>query len=266
MNNVVTFYRKQPKSITVNGETIDDEAIEAAAAQFADSPKPREAAARALVARAVLRQRAAALRIEADDEEAAIEALLEREVTLPPVTDDEVRRYFDGNRQKFRSGDLFEVRHILFDTVAAADAKALVQKGEAALLQLKSDPSWFERIAKEESACSSGKLGGSLGQLAAGSVVPEFWAALVGFGKAGLLPHLIETRFGHHIVLIDRCAIGEALPFEAVETRVRNFLTGRLEQLTYQQYVALLIEQAEITGIDLGDQRPPPAGPGLPMA
>lgn len=265
MDNIVTFYKKHPTAITVNGEPIRDDEIEAAMAQFADARKPREAAARALAVRALLRQRAAALRIDADDEEAAIEKLLQQEVPVQPVSEEEIRRYFDGNRQKFRSGDLFEVRHILFDTTGDGDNRAAVQKADAALLHLKSNPECFPEVARDESVCSSAKIGGALGQLSPGSVVPEFWAALVGFGKTGMLPHLVETRFGHHIVLIDHCAMGEALPFEAVQGKIREYLTGRLEQLNHQQYVAQLIEHAQITGIDFGDQRPQPAGPGLPL-
>lgn len=265
MNQIVTFHRNGPPRITVNGERISDEALEAAVAEFADAPKPREAAARALVVRTLLRQRAAALGIEADSEDAAVEQLLAREVSLGSVSDEEVRRYFEGNRQKFRSGDLFEAHHILFATNQAADREDAIRKAEGTLFQLKTDPELFERVAKEESACSSGQLGGSLGQLTLGAVVPEFWAALVGFGKVGLVPHLVETRFGHHIIRIDRCALGEALPFEAAEPQIRNYLAERLEQRAYQQYIAELIGQARITGIDLGDQRPQPAGPGLPL-
>lgn len=265
MNNTITFYSKKPPVITVNGERISGELIDATVDQFADARKPREAAARALVVRALLRQRAAALRIEADEEEAALEQLLEQEVSAPPVTEEEVRRYFDANRQKFRSGDLFEVSHILFETAASADDRSALQEAETVLMHLMDAPESFAQIAHEKSVCTSATLGGSLGQLSQGSVAPEFWSALVKFGKAGLLPHLVETRFGHHIVLIHRCAMGEALPFEAAEARVRASLTDRRKQLSYQQYIAHLIEQSEITGIDLGDQSPPPAGPGLPL-
>lgn len=264
MNNIVTFYKKTPPPIIVNGETINREDIDALTPEFADSRKPLEAAARALVVRTLLRQRAVMLEIEAADEEAAIEKLLEREVTLEPVFEEEIHRYFDGNRQKFRSGDLFEARHILFDTTGDVDLKAMVQKADAMLLILKNTPERFEEIAQAESRCTSAKIGGSLGQLTQESVVPEFWAALIAFGKTGLLPQLVETRFGHHIIAIDHCAMGEELPFEAVEERIRSYLTSRLEQQTYQQYIAQLVEHANITGIDLSDQQPQPAGPGLP--
>lgn len=264
MSSVVTFYKKAPNTITVNGESISEAEIDALMDQFADTEKPREAAARSLVIRVLLRQRAVMLEIEAADEEAAIEKLLEREVILQPVFEEEIRRYFEGHRQKFRSGDLFEVRHILFDTTDAVDNKAAIQKAEAALLCIKNNPASFERIAKEESACSSAKIGGALGQLSTGSVVPEFWAALIAFGKAGMLPNLVETRFGHHIIQINRCVMGEALPFEAAQARIRDYLNSRLEQVTYQQYIAGLIEHATITGIDLGDQALQPTGQGLP--
>lgn len=265
MNSIVTFYRKTPPTITVNGERISNEEIEATVSQFADARKPREAAVRASVVRALLRQRAAALGIEGDHEEAALEKLLEQEVRVPPVSEEEVCRYFEANRQNYRSGDLFEARHILFETTGDADDQSTVQKAEATLIHLMNAPEAFAQVAREESACTTATLGGSLGQLSPGSVVTEFWSALVKFGKAGLLPHLVETRFGLHIVLVERCAMGEALPFEAVEARVRAHLTDRREQLSYQQYIAQLIEQSEITGIDLSDQSPQPAGPGLPL-
>lgn len=267
MNQVVTFHHKQPKGIVVNGEAISEDTVTAAMAPYAQTPDPREAAARMLAVWTLLRQRAAILQIEADDEEQAIEKLITLEVKAPPVTDEEVRRYFDGHRQKFRSGDLFEARHILFSVPAGdKDAKTEVaRRAEATLSYLKSHPDEFEQLAQRDSECTSAKLGGSLGQLSLGSVVPEFWSALVGFGKTGLMPQVVETRYGCHIVVVDRCAIGAELPFEAVEKRVRDYLVNRLEQISYRQYVAGLIESSKISGVDFGNQPPQTGGPGLPM-
>lgn len=259
-------YRNLAMPITVNGMPVSDADIDAAAEEFADSPNPRQAAARTLVVRMLLRQRATVLEIEAEDEASALEALLEQEVSVPAVAADEVLRYFEGNRQKFRSGDLFEARHILFDTVTAerAERTERVRKAEGVLLLLKGNPENFEQVAKETSTCTTAKLGGQLGQLSHGSVVPEFWSALLGHGKPGLLPHLVKTRFGHHIVQIDRCAMGQPLPFEAVQVKIADYLATRLSTLMYQQYVATLIEHADIQGIDLSDQRKQAPGPGLP--
>lgn len=264
MNTVVQFYRKGPPNVVINGEQIPEAAIAEAMIDYADAPKPREAAVRSLVVRTLLRQRAVALQIEAETEEAALEKVLEREVEMPPVSDEEIRRYFDGNRKKFRSGDLFEVRHILFDTKAGDSDPEVLKKAERALFHLKNDPASFERVAREESICSSSKTGGQLGQISEGAVVPEFWSALTAFGKTGLLPQLVESRFGHHVVQVDRVALGQDLPFEAVEARIRAFLAQLIEQRKHQEYLARLIEQSDIRGVDLSDQKQQPAGPGLP--
>lgn len=267
MNTVVKFYSRKPQPVVVNGERISDESIEATLSEFTDAADPRDAAIRSLVVMALLRQQAVEQQIDAASEEEAIEKLLEQ--ALPPVaiSEDEVRRYYEGNRQKFTNGDLFEARHILFEA-SVADPEAAregARKAEATLLQLKGAPEEFERIARERSACSSGKIGGALGQLSPGSVVPEFWAALVAHGKPGLLPNLVESRHGYHIVQIDHCVRGKELPFEMVEARIRDYLTARMEQIAYQTYVAGLVERAQISGIDLGDQKQKPPGPGLPL-
>ena len=265
MENVVTFYSNKPPPIMVNGERIRDEEIAAAAAQFSEMKDAHEAAARSLVVRTLLRQRALELDIEAESEESAVEQLLAQELEIASVSDVEVQRYFEGNRHRFRNGDLFEVRHILFDSTDAAGKAAVVREAEAELLQLKLDPAGFAERARAVSRCTSAELGGMLGQVSEGALVPEFWAALLAFGKTGLLPNLVESRFGHHIILIERCARGEALPFEACQTRIRDFLTAHREMLSYRQYLARLIEAAKITGINLDDQKPQPPGPGLPL-
>ena len=90
MSNVVTFYSKKPQAVSVNGEIIANEVIEAAAAQFLDAREPRKAAARTIAVRTLLRQRAQVLRIEAADEESAIEQLLTREVPPTTVSDDAI--------------------------------------------------------------------------------------------------------------------------------------------------------------------------------
>ncbi len=267
MNQVVTFHHKQPKGIVVNGEAIAEETITAALEKYAQTPDPREAAARMLAVWTLLRQRATILQIEAEDEEQAIEKLITLEVKAPPVTDEEVQRYFEGHRQKFRSGDLFEARHILFSANVGDKAARTegLRRAEATLSYLKSNPEEFEQIAQRDSECTSAKLGGALGQLSLGAVVPEFWSALVGFGKTGMLPQPVETRFGYHIVMVDRCAIGQELPFEAVAKRVRDYLVNRLEQISYRQYVAGLIESSKISGVDFGNPDSKAAGPGLSM-
>lgn len=238
-------------TISINGETIDAAAIAEAAAAFGGHPDPVEAAARTLAVRALLRQRARAAGIVAADEAAAIEALLEREVAIPEVGDDECRRVWAGHRARYRSGDLFEVRHILLRPTEEETPAEFRERAEDTLHAARRRPQDFDALARRCSVCPSAAQDGRLGQVARGSVLPEFWHALVAFGRAGVLPDLVATRHGLHVVCVDRAAPGEELPFAAVAAQIRGALRERLAEMAYRRYVSALAAGARIEGVDL---------------
>ncbi len=89
--------------------------------------RSRARAARALVVRELLRREIARLGLATEAraidqesaEEAAIRLLLEREIADRVPTEDDCRRYFEQNRERFHAPDRIRVRHILL--AAAAD-------------------------------------------------------------------------------------------------------------------------------------------------
>ena len=134
----------RPVPVTVNGVAIPSAAIarETQHHQASDPDVAWELAARALAIRELLMQEAARLAIEAepiDDgegrmetaEEARLRPLLEREVVVPRADETTCRRYYDSNRRRFRSPDLFEAAHILF-AAAPGDEAARAAARQAA--------------------------------------------------------------------------------------------------------------------------------------
>jgi peptidyl-prolyl cis-trans isomerase C len=238
-------------AISVNGEIIAADAITAAASELVGHPDPQEAAARLLAIRVLLRQRAVALDMATADEGETLEALLEREIDFPVPNDDECRRHFAANPQRYRGGDLFECRHILLDGSDGTAPAQLETRAENLILFLSEHADEFESLAARVSACPSGRDGGRLGQVSAGSVVPEFWRALLSYGRPGLLPQPVRTRHGWHVVRIERAALGEALPYEAVARRINDELSERASHMAYQRYISRLASGAQISGIDL---------------
>lgn len=255
-------------AISVNGRTIDEADI-LAEAQHHPASNPGEAlaaAARALVVRELLVQEARRLGIVAEEElrdgegrsetpdEAAIRLLIEREVAVPAATDEECRRYHANNPALFRSDPLYEVRHILFaarpdDKPARAAAKA---EAERLVGILADHPGEFAALAQALSSCSSRGQGGNLGQVGPGSTVPEFERALERAAGTGLLPGPVESRFGFHVVSLDRRIPGELLPFEIVRERIAAWLEAASWSKAVAQYIAVLAGRAEIGGIDIG--------------
>ena len=261
----------KPKTISVNGIVIPREVV-AREVQNHPAEKPIlawQSAARALVVRELLLQEAQRLDIGSEPlrdtegrsetpEEAAMRALIEQEVKTPQPDETTCLRFYEQNRKRFRSNDLFEAAHILSaaprdDSGARAAARATA---DGILEQLRADPTLFEEFARGRSDCrTSAEQGGRLGQLTRGQTVAEFDAALARMreGEIGI----VETRYGFHIVRLDRHAPGQSMPFELVRDHIADYLATSVRRRALAQYVAVLAGRAEIVGIALGGANSP---------
>jgi peptidyl-prolyl cis-trans isomerase C len=217
----------------------------------ADWPSPQLAAVHEL-----LRQRALALDYLAAGADAqtvqdAIDRVLAEEVTVPEPTDAECRRFHEAHADKYRSGDLVLARHILLQITSGAPVAAIRAFGEAMLKEIRRNPEVFGDRARKNSNCPSGANGGNLGQLQRGETVPEFDKALFETTTVGVLPMLVKTRYGFHIVAVDKRIEGVQLPYDIVHDKVRKALHGRSEQRALSQYVRILAANADIEGVAL---------------
>jgi peptidyl-prolyl cis-trans isomerase C len=243
--------------ISVNGQPIGEPEI-LAEMQYHPAPSRDAAyaeAAEALVVRELLLQRAAAVGLtwtEApESEEQAIETLLARELKLPVADPTAVRRYYDNNRAKFKSPDLFEASHILY-LAPREDAEARTRartSAERTLAILKADPAAFAELAKAESACASASEGGRLGQVAAGDKAPEIDTFLHALEDGQLCPVPIETRYGVHVLRLDKRIPGRAFAFEEVNDQIARDLAATAWRRAVSGYIALLAGSAQISGV-----------------
>ncbi|MEZ5831824.1 MAG: peptidylprolyl isomerase [Dongiaceae bacterium] len=263
-------FQHRPKAVAmeirVNGVAIGGDAIrrEAQNHPASDPQAAIDAAARALVVRELLLQEARRLEIVAEaaedgngrratDEDAVIAALLGSQVETPKADEATCRRYYENNRRKFRSPDLYEPRHILIaadpsDVAARERAKCLA---EALIADLQRDPARFAELAAEHSACSSKSHGGNLGQVTEGQTVPEFETFLFNLEDGQLCAVPVPTRFGFHVLHLNRKVAGRVLDFELVRDRIAAYLETASWNRAVAQYIGLLAGAAQIAGIDL---------------
>ncbi len=247
--------------IVVNGMAIPPRAI-AAEMQHHPAAGREQAwteAAIALVVRQLLLQEAARLGIAADAgmagetaaEEAVIQELLAREVAIPQADETTCRRYWSANPAKFRTPDVYEAAHILFpaspdDPAAYATAR---QAATETLALLRQNPGRFAALARDRSACPSAASGGHLGQLSRGDLVPEIETFVVALQEGQICPVPIATRYGHHVLRLDRFAAGTTLPFEAAAPLVERHLASRSWQRGVSRYLRVLAGRARIEGL-----------------
>jgi peptidyl-prolyl cis-trans isomerase C len=185
------------------------------------------------------------------DTERAIERTLAEEVPVPEPTDEECRRWYEANQQRFRSGDLVCARHILFQITPGTPVPAVRSVAETMLHELQTHPELFGARAREHSNCPSGANGGNLGQLQRGETVAEFEKAIFNDKTIGVLPKLVTTRHGFHIIAVDQRIDGKQLPYEMVCERLAAELRQRSEARALSQYVRVLAANAEIEGVEL---------------
>ena len=186
---------------------------------------------------------------------AAIDALLERELSVPEPSTDACRRHYEAHLANYRTGERVHARHILFAVTPGTDVVALRNRAETCLLDVRchdgSGADNFARAARELSNCPSAEQGGDLGSLVQGDCAPEFARELFGQADVGVLPRLVHSRFGLHVVEVLEREPGTAQAFEAVRGAVAMALRQQTYVTALRQYLQLLAGQAVIVGVDL---------------
>lgn len=256
-----TLGQRAPAFLFV-GDTAISEAQIAGEMQFHRAMKPeqsRASAARALVVRELLRREAERLGIAQDLqphpgeplEEACIRVLLEREAESRTPSEEDCRRYFEQNPGRFHAPLRLRVRHILL-AAAADDVNGRFSarsRAEELIAELKTRPQLFADFALRHSDCPSKDEGGDLGWLERGQTVPEFDRQVFRL-RQGLAGFPVESRWGYHVVQVDGIADGEALEFDAVHQRIRDYLELQVRQQALQQYLLELQHRYTVRGLE----------------
>ncbi|WER49267.1 peptidylprolyl isomerase [Cupriavidus sp. WKF15] len=239
--------------VTVNGVELTDADIEREMDHHRDARNPAQMATVSAILRRLMRTEAERLGIARGDmdDDALAQALLAQEAPVPDPDESSCRRHYDSRPDRFCEGEWVEVEHILFQVTPRVPLDALREVAQQTLALVKGDPSTFASHASALSNCPSGAGGGRLGRVFRGETAPEFERAVFSAQAQGLLPQLVETRFGLHIVrVLDRCG-GNRLPFDVVRADIARALSDAARDRAWKQYASLLIGRASITGIEL---------------
>lgn len=190
--------------------------------------------------------------------EAAAEAIdqwLAQNLRVPEPDEASCRRHHAAHASHYAVGERVQARHILFAVTPGVDVKALRLRAEQALLDARSDPACFGELARTLSNCPSSAQGGDLGWLSAPDCAPEFARELFGqdegTANVGVLPRLVHSRFGLHVVEVLSRDPGQQRAFEAVQEAVAQSLRQQVWVTALRQAMQLLAGRWTVEGIDL---------------
>lgn len=185
----------------------------------------------------------------------AVDALLERNLNVPEPSEEACRRHHAARQGAYCTGERARVRHILFAVTPGVDVVAMRKQAEPIFLDVRChDGEAAERFAdaaRKWSNCPSGEHGGELGWLSSVDCAPEFARELFGHVEIGVLPRLVHSRFGLHVVEVLDRAPGVAQPFESVRSAVAMSLRRQAFVTALRQYLRLLAGAATVEGVEL---------------
>jgi peptidyl-prolyl cis-trans isomerase C len=141
------------------------------------------------------------------------------------VTDEEVKKYYEDNKETFGKPATVSARHILVETEEEAKkAKEEISSGQIS----------FGDAAMKYSMCPSNMQGGNLGEFSKGMMVPEFEEVAFN-AEIGTVTKPVKTQFGYHLILVDTRNEAAIKGFEEVKDNVLNELVKQNQHTKYEQ-------------------------------
>ncbi|WP_313076959.1 peptidylprolyl isomerase [Melaminivora sp.] len=191
----------------------------------------------------------------------AIERWLEQNLQVPEPTEEACERHYAAHAARYRQGERVRARHILFGVTPGVDVGALRSRAETCLLDVRchdgSGADAFAKAARELSNCPTGAQGGDLGWVTAEEFAPEMAQEIFGRPEIGVLPRLVHSRFGLHVVEVQERDPGIQQPYEAVRGAVQLALRQQSWVTALRQCLQLLAAEAEVHGVELDEASSP---------
>lgn len=145
-----------------------------------------------------------------------------RTASLFPVNENDLRKLYQSNLDKFRLPERLKVRHILIKTTDKTPADLTKAQTLAAdvLNQVKSGGNFAELAKKYSDDPGSKTNGGDLGFIVRGQTVKEFEASAFSL-KPNEISNLVKTEFGYHILQLLEKQDPRVQPLEEVREQLK---------------------------------------------
>ena len=160
------------------------------------------------------------------------------------LTEDELRRYYDQNRDQYSVGEQVRVSQILIGT-GARDVDEARGKARSILDRARAGED-FTALARSYSEHSSAQKGGDLGFFPRGRVIQEVEDVAFSMREPGQLSDLIETDRGLYILRFEERKEAQSRSFEDVREQIRRRLAPQKEREAYEHFVAGIRDRHEI--------------------
>ncbi|WP_418791902.1 peptidylprolyl isomerase [Phosphitispora sp. TUW77] len=162
-----------------------------------------------------------------------INKLLEPRIS---ITEEEIKKYFDENKEQFAQQKQVKASHILVETEEKANE----------IKKKLSDGQDFAQLAKDNSTDTMSKEnGGDLGFFGSGDMVAEFEKAAFAL-EVGEISSPVKSEFGYHIIKVTEVKEAQEANYEESKLQIKDTLFGQKAQTEYSTWLQELYEEYKI--------------------
>ncbi len=174
------------------------------------------------------------------------------------VTQQDLRDYYEKQREQYRVPEQVNVRHILIKTpLPGPDGKvvdpkaveAAQAKAQDVLKQVKAGGNFADLAKKYSDDPGSAKEGGSLGWIGKGRTVPEFEKAAFSLPKGGT-SDLVKSSYGYHIIRVDDKQDAHLKPLDEVKAQIEPILKQQKSAQAAQREADQLLAAARTSSVE----------------
>ncbi|MBW2644870.1 MAG: SurA N-terminal domain-containing protein [Deltaproteobacteria bacterium] len=154
----------------------------------------------------------------------------EKDIT---ITENEIQNYYELNKGKFSTPETVKARHILFKVSEDASPEQVGAIKKKALKVLKEirEGGDFAALARKYSEGPTKDRGGDLGTFPRGSMVKPFEDVVFSLAP-GRISDPVRTRFGWHIMKVEKVNAPTQTPLDKVQEEIRKSLVNDGAKIT----------------------------------
>ena len=153
-----------------------------------------------------------------------------------PVSEDDVKAYYEDNKEKYVVPEMIKASHILTSTQEEAEkAKGELDRGAE-----------FAAVAQEYSKDLTKDRGGDLGYFSKGQMIPEFEKTAFGL-NIGQTSGIIKTRFGYHIIKLTDRKPAVYQSFDDVKDTIMTSIIRDSQRKSFDEFTNKLKDKAKIS-------------------
>jgi len=165
------------------------------------------------------------------------------------ISDEEIKKYYDKNSDKYKEPEMVKARHILIkvDPKADDEAKNKAEAKAKEILARAKKGEDFVKLAEEFSDDSGSKgKGGDLGFFNRGRMVKEFEEVAFKL-KPGEISDLVKTKFGYHIIKVEGKKQEHQKTLAEVKSSIKDILSREKMKKELDDYTKKLYQESKVT-------------------